>query len=306
MTRKFLTYKQQIERLTVNRGLVIEDVDYAESILKQIGYFSLVSTYKDLFSVPGSNKYRKGTKLEDIVALYKFDENLRELFLKYILKVERNVKSLISYYFCEEFGASQRAYLDISNYTDKGFHRGDVEYLVHSLEKLVSERGDYPEIDAYREKHNDVPLWVLVNAMTFGMLSKFYRLMPADLQEKVSREFPEIDGEELEVIMKSLNKFRNVCAHNEKLYSYKCKYNMPDFPLHAKLNIARQDGEYMCGKKDLFSLAIAFKYLLSNEDFKKFKNRFRDTLAHYMNNTVVIEQDEILKEMGFPINWEEV
>ena len=36
LARKFLTYKQQIERLTVDRGLVIEDIDYAESVLKKI------------------------------------------------------------------------------------------------------------------------------------------------------------------------------------------------------------------------------------------------------------------------------
>lgn len=295
MARNFLTYKQQIERLTLDRGLIIEDVDYAESILRKIGYFSLVSTYKYLFSAPDSKKYRNGTKLEDIVALYKFDENLRELFLKYILKVERNVKSLISYYFCEEYGSAQEEYLDSSNYTDDEFHRGDVEYLVHSLANLVRAHGEYPEIDAFREKNNDVPLWVLVNVMTFGMLSKFYRLMPVNLQEKVSREFPEIDGKEFEVIMKSLNKFRNVCAHNEKLYSYRCKYDMPDFPAHNNLQLERHEGMYKMGKNDLFSLVIVFKYLISNEDFLKFKNRFRDTLEHYLSNTIIIGENEILE-----------
>ena len=44
-------------------------------------------------------KYIDGTTFEDIVALYEFDENLRELFLKYLLKIEQNMRSQLSYYF---------------------------------------------------------------------------------------------------------------------------------------------------------------------------------------------------------------
>ena len=55
---------------------------YAEEILQRIGYFSLMGGYKQLFRIPFSKKYRPGTTFDEIVALYQFDANLRELFLK--------------------------------------------------------------------------------------------------------------------------------------------------------------------------------------------------------------------------------
>lgn len=51
---------------------------------------------------------------------------LRTLFLKYILHIERHLKSLISYYFCEKFGENQGEYLNSKNfpgYSEKQLHQ---------------------------------------------------------------------------------------------------------------------------------------------------------------------------------------
>ena len=45
-----------------------------------------------------------GTSFEEIVSLYKFDAELRELFFKYLLQIERQMRSLMSYYFTEMYG----------------------------------------------------------------------------------------------------------------------------------------------------------------------------------------------------------
>ena len=57
-------------------------------------------------------KVKEAIIVEDIVNLYEFDASLRELFLKYLLRVEWEIKSLISYHFCEKFGENQVAYLE--------------------------------------------------------------------------------------------------------------------------------------------------------------------------------------------------
>ena len=117
MAQSFLTYNQQIEKLVNDKNLIISDKEFAVSTLKEIGYFALISGYKELFKNKTTKKYKDGTRFEDIVALYKFDENLRELFLKYLLKIERHIRSLVSYYFCEKYGEHQSFYLDKNNYT---------------------------------------------------------------------------------------------------------------------------------------------------------------------------------------------
>ena len=110
MEKKFLTYDQQIEKLQKEKQLTISDVPAAIHMLEHISYYSLIGGYKDLFKHKPSGKYLHGVTFEEIVAFYYFDEGLRNLFLKYILQVERHLKSLISYHFCEKFGENQAEY----------------------------------------------------------------------------------------------------------------------------------------------------------------------------------------------------
>ena len=41
--------------------------------------------------------------------------------------------------------------------------------------------------------------------------------------------------------------------------------------LHVKLGIPKERGLYQCGKNDLFAVVIAFRYLLSKQEFLEFK-----------------------------------
>ncbi len=95
----FLDYQQQIEKLTKEKKLYIPDPDYAIEMLKRYSYYSLISGYKEQFKDASTSCYRPDAAFEDIVALYEFDENLRGLFLKYLQKIERQMKSHLSFLF---------------------------------------------------------------------------------------------------------------------------------------------------------------------------------------------------------------
>ena len=75
MPKPFLTYLQQLQKLK-DKNLTIEDDAAATITLHHYGYFALISGYKDLFKNPTTKDYRDGTTLDDIVALYRFDEQL--------------------------------------------------------------------------------------------------------------------------------------------------------------------------------------------------------------------------------------
>lgn len=117
MAKPFLTFQAQNSFLEQDKNLLIENHTFAKTMLTQIGYFSLIGGYKTPFKKPTTQKYKDGTRFEDIVPLYHFDENLRELFLKYILKVERHIRVLLSYHFAEKHGESQVMYLNPANYS---------------------------------------------------------------------------------------------------------------------------------------------------------------------------------------------
>ena len=120
-TKTFSSFQDQVRWLKDEKQLIITDPEYAKETLKHIGYFPLMGGYKHLFRIPLTKKYKEGTTFEEIVALYEFDSELRELFFKYLLQIERHLRSLISYYFSEKYGESQNAYLNINSATTAQF-----------------------------------------------------------------------------------------------------------------------------------------------------------------------------------------
>ena len=106
--KTFFTYEQQIEKLTKEKQLVISDTEFAKDTLQKLGYFSLIGGYKDLFKHKPSGNYLYGVTFEEITAFYYFDEELRTLFLKYILHVERQLKSFPTTFVKNMENSSQR------------------------------------------------------------------------------------------------------------------------------------------------------------------------------------------------------
>lgn len=305
MPKPFLTYEQQLIKLRDEKHIVIADEAETLCKLQQVGYYSLVSGYKHLFRLPAQKIYKDGTAFEELVSLYEFDEALRELFLHYLLHIERHVRSLLSYYFTEKYGEAQSAYLLKTNYNYVRKHQQGIDRLVHELQKLTLTT-QHSYIAYQQNTYHNVPLWVLVNALTFGTLSKMYFFFPFDLQSKVSKNFAHVNEKQLGQFLAVMTKFRNVCAHNERLFSYRSKDAIPDMELHAKLGIPKGRGLYQCGKNDLFAVVIAFRYLLPKQEFLVFKRVLTTQIDNFLKSTTHISEEELLHAMGFPANWKKI
>lgn len=304
--KPFLSYTQQLDKLEKDKNLAIVDRVYAESMLKRISYFALISGYKKLFRNPTTRKYKDNTSFEEIVALYKFDESLRELFLKYLLQIEQTMRSLLSYYFSQKHGNQQSEYLNPTNYDSSPRKTRDRSRLIGVLREIALNSTDYNYITHQRASYGNVPLWVLVKVLTFGNISKMYQCFTQDLQIKISKNFDKTNEKELMQYLRVMTKFRNVCAHNDRLFSYTTKDDIPDTILHSKLGITKKGTQYVNGKKDLFSVVIAFRFLLQRDDFIAFKNGLRKIIDCFIAQASNVTHDELLREMGFPKNWKKI
>lgn len=304
MPKSFLSFDDQIHFLTSKKNLTVNNPTDAKDLLSRIGYFSLIGGYKDPFKNPTTKTFKDGTSLEDIAALYRFDEQLRELYLKYILQVERHIRSLLSYYFAEKYGEDQSHYLSVASYRTEPRFAYDVTKLISDkLHPLACQPSNYPYIDHHRTTHGNVPLWVLVNALSFGTLSKFYVLLTPDLKSKISKHFEKVNEKQLEQHLTVMTKFRNVCAHNERLFSYSTVNDIPDTNAHRLLSIPQRGTQYVYGKRDLFALTISLRYLLSDRELWKFQAELSLVLSTYLGAPHAIPQNELLRYMGFPTNW---
>lgn len=301
--KPFMTYEQQINKLIRDKKLEIKDKNYAVRLLKEHSYFSLISGYKTPFKGKDRN-YKIHTSIEDIYALYVFDDSIRALFLQFILKIEKHIKSLISYAFCETYGEEEQHYLNATKYNYTIGNQEDVNELISRLTKITTEPKNYPYIKHQKKIHKNIPLWVMMKALTLGTVSKMYSFLPQSIQHNVSKEFEYVHESMLVQMLDLLSRVRNVCAHNERLYDYTYrKGTIDDTDVHKILNILRKKSQYIKGKNDLFAVVITLKYLLDEYDFRKFIEKMEKEIEKLLKDTKQIQKEQLLKYMGFPENW---
>lgn len=302
-SKPFMTYEQLLHKLKDEKKLGISDNDYAIKLLKEHSYFALISGYKSPFKQKDGT-YKIHVFIQDIYALYLFDDALRTLFLQYILKIEKHVKSLISYSFCEAYGEEQQHYLNATKYNYTPINQDDVNELITRLTKITNDPKNYPYIKHQKNQHGNIPLWVMMKALTLGTVSKMYSFLPQSIQHNVSKEFEYVHEGMLVQMLDLLARVRNVCAHNERLFDYKYqKGTIDDTYIHEALAINRKKGQYVKGKNDLFAVVIVLKYLLSEEDFSNFIKKLEEIIKQLFSDTRMIQKPQLYKYMGFTENW---
>ena len=213
--KPFLNYEEQIKNLIERKGMVITDRKFATSKLEDISYFVLIDGYKNLFYNPMTRKYREGTTLEDIVALYEFDEKLRALIFQYLCHFEQKMRSLISYHFCDTYSERQEDYLDAAHYDNSGATKKKIAGLIAILDREAKKNTDHEYVVYQRKTYGNVPMWVIMKTLTFGQMSKMYSFLTTSMKTKISIHFEHVSEKELIQYMKVLTLYRNVCAHNE-------------------------------------------------------------------------------------------
>ena len=140
-----MTIDEQIENLK-HIGLLIEDEEYAKRILNDISYFRLVKAYS-LNLKPKNGKYNEQTTFQQIVELYLFNANFRQIIFPEIEKVEINVRCRISNYFAGKYGVL--GYLEADNFTDRKYH----EEFLRDIEEEIGRNSKAPFVRNFRENY---------------------------------------------------------------------------------------------------------------------------------------------------------
>ena len=154
MSKPFITYTAQVEKLKNEKNLVITDDDFAVESLQNISYYALIGGYKHPFIDIHTRKYINEACFEDIVALYEFDEELRGIFFKYLCRVERKMRSSISYHFCKKHGERQEEYLNSNNYGNIPKNKNGITKLIKMLDMMANKNKDHEYLVYQRNKYH--------------------------------------------------------------------------------------------------------------------------------------------------------
>ena len=303
----FKSHNSQL-RILRSRGLRVKSS--AKQILEAENYYNVINGYKDLFldGTAATETYKAGAAFNEIFALYEFDRELRFIFLKRLLKIENQIKSVIAYKFSEKYGHDN--YLKLDNFAshnndNKKLH--NIMSVISTFQRSISDQsGRHNAVTHYVTEYGYVPLWVLVNVLTFGNISKFYGVLKLQERQAVAREFG-LQENVFKSYLKLMSIFRNICAHDERLYNTKMdNLEIVSGPIHRRLTIPLINGKPIYGKNDLFALLICLKEFLPNRTRGEFAETIKQIdkeIDRLQSSIHTVSINDILVMMGFPANW---
>lgn len=305
--------------------MIISNGSRAKRIIELENYYNLINGYKwpflDKTYTGPDEHYLQGTKFEEVYALYLFDRELRNIFIRYILEIENNVKSVLAHDFSGKYGHDN--YLKVSNFDTsvKAWEKktsaqkiGDVSDLIANLQHEIARQlsKNNPMIAHYMLEYGYVPLWVLVNTLTFGTISIFYSYLTQKDQNDIGRRFM-LKPDEMNSFLQVLTIFRNACAHDERLYNLRAlrrsmkPNSIRTMPIHQKMMIPHNaSNNPICGKNDLFAIVLIFKTMLPKSSFNKFFQALKKQMDILSEALTTISISDIEREMGFPGNWADI
>ena len=324
MDKIYSSTNSQLRKLR-DRGMNISNGSRAKRIIELENYYNLINGYKQPFLnyayMGPDEEYLAGTRFEEVYALYLFDRELRNIFIRYILELENNIKSVLAHDFAGKYGHDN--YLKISNFDTsvKKWEKktaaqkvGEVSDLISNLQHEIARQlsKNNQMISHYMLEYGYVPLWVLVNTLTLGTISTFYSYLKQKDQNDIGKHFL-LKPEEMNSFLQVLTISRNACAHDERLYNLKAlrRSTKPNsirtMPIHNKLAIpVNSSNNPVCGKNDLFAIVIVFKVMLPKKSFNKFFTALKKQMDELEANLTTISIGKIEQEMGFPSNWVDI
>jgi len=301
----FKTLDEQVEILK-SKGLTINDVEFAKDILLRENYF-FISGYRHLFMVNSKdNKFIPGTTFEELYAMFYFDRSMRNIFFKYILIIENNIKSLISYELSKKYGFKEKDYLNVDNFTQNPMKVRQVHDILDKMRRQIRVNGkQHTATLHYLSNYGYIPLWILVKVLSFGIVSELYTILKDEDQISISK-FYGIDPPTLAIYLSVLSNYRNLCAHEDILYDHRTQRSIPDNRYHFELDLAKEDDEYLHGKNDLYSVIIILKIMLTEREFRNLMNEVSYEVDYLEGRVKTVSKNHLLDKIGFPNNWREI
>ncbi len=306
MSRKvFKTIEEQIQ-IMENKGLIIDDYNFARDTLIRENYF-FINGYRHLFlRGPNDRFFVEKAEFRELYSVFNFDRQIRNIIFKNLLIVENNMKSIFSYQLSKEYGYRESEYLKPVNFNQDPDKSRQVQDLLKKMKRQIRVNGkQHSATSHYIVNYGYIPLWIVVKVLSFGIVSELFIIMKRKDQEAISKIY-NVSVENLTIYMPILANFRNLCAHEDILYNHKTQRSIPNTRFHQDLNIPKMDGEYIYGRDDLFALIIILRQMLGKEEFRLLISELSyeiDILAGKLKSIAIAK---VLDAIGFPINFKEI
>ena len=268
--------------------MVITSREDVEKALKSVGFYRLRGYSFHLYD-NATKKCVPGTKFEDILRLYQFDQEFSSLIFLMISKIEvalrvRLVEALLIH-------GEPLVLQDSSIFKEKKLYWQNMSTVASE----IARSNDVFIKHNFDNHEGEVPVWAAVEVLSFGTLSKIiknlktgtgssYSILAANYQYLVNPS-----QKMLASWIQGVSVLRNMCAHNSRIYNR---------TIHTTPEILDADKVTpLPVHNGLYQILLAMKYLRSSdEEWTVFVDAF-DKLIQ--KNIGVVS----LTAMNLPADW---
>lgn len=220
-TKPHLSYAQQAQKL-LQRGLGGNPVDI-EQKLASVSYYRLSAYWYPFRRIDPTTRERtdnleSGTTFELVWDHYRFDRNLRLLFVDAIERIEIALRTQLVYLYTQQYSPF--------HYADEPLHAARLK----SLEEQASisngtcddQKCKYECVKhffhKYGDSHTHLPFWMFAEIADFGFMSLFYKNTKSEMQKSLAHVWS-ITPMTLISWLQCLNSLRNTCAHHGRIWN---------------------------------------------------------------------------------------
>ena len=293
-TKSPTTVQEQIVLLQ-NRGLIIDDPDYAKHYLSHIGYYRLAGYWQIFQTDRKKHIFKAGITIQEIIDLYDFDRELRLLLLDAIERIEVSFRAILSDTMSCQHGRDWFA-------EGQHFHNLEIfDSIIDEIEKELKRSTE--EFICHHDKTYGAdifpPSWMTLQVLSFGTLSKIYGNIKNEITETdlIAKKYGLASKDWLHSWIQVLSVLRNYCAHHcricYRIFSYPPK-------LMRKPKLAWIKNYPPPGGQEsqlLYYQLCAVKYLLHTCSPKNsFSKKLKSLIEKYPSIDLV--------RMGFFDGWE--
>ena len=260
--KQILTIAQQVQSY-IDAGMVITSRADVEKALKSVGFYRLRGYSFHLYD-NAVKKYVSGTKFEDVLNLYQFDQELSALIFSMISKIEialrvRLVESLLIH-------GEPLVLQDSSIFKEKKLYWKNMSTIASE----IARSNDVFIKHNFDNHDGEIPVWAAVEVLSFGTLSKIiknlktgigssYSILAANYQYKSKKgNLVNPSQKMLTSWIQGVSALRNMCAHNSRIYN-RTIHTTPEILDADKVTpVPAHNG--------LYQILLAMKYLRSSNE----------------------------------------
>lgn len=272
----------------------IGDRDKATFLLQQVSYYRLSGycyPFREFKNSSRADTFFPGTRLRDVVDLYRFDSRLRTVTFAALTPIELAIRAHLGH----ELGSldplihlnPNKLGVTVGTPKEKKYNSWRKRYD----RELESSREDF--VNHHKQKYGgNLPVWAATEIMDWGSLTYLYELSPRSVQNTISSQC-DLTSPQLRSWLKALNIVRNICAHHGRLFNrvHAISPKLPAQGTHTDLDCINTDWKRTFGQLTLIQFLLD-RFTVGNK-------KLLPTVVQSFPEVQIVP----ISHMGAPDNW---